>query len=92
MLEALREGGPWKSKGGGSRAGAGCLGDSGLGFGLGFWVGETGEVGDFLRSSGLPIDQTGEESGANAMLWQRPRLPMQEGCRGNPQREGGGRA
>jgi hypothetical protein len=68
MLEAFREGGPWKSDGGGRRA-EGCLVDSGFGFG--FRSGDVGEVGDTLRSRGaLPV-HTGGVRGAKAMLLQR---------------------
>ncbi len=68
MLEALREGGPWKRAGGGGRAEAGCLVDSAFGFG--FRVGGIGEVGDTLRSRRSPAGKTGGERGANAMLLQ----------------------
>lgn len=68
ILDALREGGPWKRDGGGRRAGAGCLVDSAFGGGLGFRVGETGEAGVFLRSSGLLRDKGGEERGVSAIL------------------------
>jgi hypothetical protein len=71
ILDALREGGPWKRDGGGRRAEAACLVDSAFGGGLGFRVGETGETGEVgvcLRSNGLPRDKVGDERGGNAML------------------------
>jgi hypothetical protein len=63
MFEALREGGPWKSDGGGRRAEEG---DSGFGFA--FREGEVGEVWEALRSRRSSAGQPGPESGEYAML------------------------
>ncbi len=68
MLEALWEGGPWKSAGGGRRAVGGDLVDSGLGFDLDFPDGDTGDVGETFRSIGLSADRRDGECGVRAML------------------------
>jgi hypothetical protein len=66
MFEVWREGGPWKSAGGGRRAEGGCLVFSG--FGSGFVVGEIGEVGETLGSRRSPISKTFGARGAIATL------------------------
>lgn len=72
ILEALREGGPWKSAGGGRRAMGDDLVDSGLGLDLDldldFPDGDTGCVVDTFRSSGLSVLRRDGESGASAIL------------------------
>jgi hypothetical protein len=66
MLEVLREGGPWKSAGGGRRAEVGCLLVSD--FGCGLRVDGIGEVGDTLRWSRSSVGQRGAGAGGDAML------------------------
>lgn len=67
MLEALREGGPWKRVGGGKRLeGEDCL--VGMAFCLEVFVGDVWEVGDNSRSMISPADLRAGERGANAML------------------------
>lgn len=68
ILEALGEGGPWNSAGGGRRAMEGDLVDSGLDFGLGFLDGDTGDVRDTSRSSGFSRACRDGESGVSAIL------------------------
>ena len=70
ILEALREGGPWKSAGGGRRAMGGDLVDSGLDLDsdLDFPDGDSGDVGDTFVSSGFSAVRRDGESGASPML------------------------
>lgn len=66
IFEALREGGPWKSAGGGRRAMGGDLVDSGLD--LDSREHDTGDVGDTFRSSGFSVVRRDGEGGASAIL------------------------
>lgn len=64
-FEAFREGGPWKSDGGGSRD---EVGESDLEFGLGFRVGDIGDVvGEICLSGTWLASGSGPESGDNAI-------------------------
>lgn len=65
IFEALWEGGPWKSDGGGRRA---EIGESGFGFGFAVRVGDVCEMLEACRSRKSSAGQPGPESGEKDML------------------------